>query len=91
MTVKLTISLPDHLAAVAQAQPNTSAYIAEAIRRRVQTEALHAAMKGLEDVPPEELERWMREREEFKNLRDDPDFRAANEAKLEQWRQGIIP
>ncbi|MEV6966824.1 hypothetical protein AB0M47_17080 [Hamadaea sp. NPDC051192] len=93
MTVKLTISLPDDLAAIAQAQPNTSAYVAEALRQRVRTEALNQAIEqaAIDDVSEEELAKIIRRHREVDAMRDDPEFRARNAATLERWRQGIIP
>ena len=93
MTVKLTISLPDDLAAIAQSQPNTSAYIAEALRHRVRSDALQRALDqaGIDDIPEEEYARIVREHREIARRRDDPKFQAENAATLERWRQGIIP
>jgi hypothetical protein len=42
--VKLSISLPDDLAELVKAQPNTSSYIAEAIRLRRDRDVARAAI-----------------------------------------------
>jgi len=91
--VKLTVSLPDDLAALAQAQPNTSAYIAEALRRRVRSDALKHALEqaGIDTIPPQEYARIVQEHRAIDEMRNDPEFRAECAAKLERWRQGIIP
>lgn len=91
--MKLTISLPDDLAAIAQGQPNTSAYIAEALRQRVRSEALQRALDqaGIDEIPPEEYAKIIKRHREIDAMREDPEFRAKNAATLERWRQGIIP
>ena len=88
--MKLTISLPDDLAALVRSQPNTSGYIAEAIRfRRARDQAVAAI--GRIRVPSEvrqELEGSVRELE---RRRSDPAWRSELDARLEAINTGKWP
>lgn len=80
--MKLTISLPDDLAALVRSQPNTSGYIAEAIRFRRDRDLAVAAV-GRIQVPAEvraEIEESVRNLE---RRRADPAWKAELEARLD--------
>jgi hypothetical protein len=47
MTKKIAISLPDDIAERVAQEDNASAYIADAIRRRMVSEKVRAALRGL--------------------------------------------
>ena len=47
MTKKITVSLPDDVAERLESEPNVSAYVADAVRRRMGAEQMRRALQDL--------------------------------------------
>jgi hypothetical protein len=93
MTVKFTISLPNDLAALVRSQPNTSGYIADAIRIRQRVDATQAALAaaGIGPIPPEVREQIEASVRELQRRRADPKWRAELDARLAAINAGKFP
>jgi hypothetical protein len=87
MTKKISVSLPDDVAAFLEQRKNASAFVAEAVRLRMRAIDNRAVLQsaGFEGEPSESL----RQRYEAgKRHMRDPEVRAAHEAWLEQRAGG---
>ena len=93
MTVKFTISLPDDLAALVRSQPNTSGYIAEAIRVRQRMDATQAALAaaGIGAPPPGLYEEFDASVAELERRRADPRWKVALDARIAAIAAGEFP
>jgi hypothetical protein len=66
MTKKITVSLPDDVAERLAEEPNASAFVADAVRRRMGAEQMRRALQNLGfTITDEDLATARREREEM--------------------------
>jgi hypothetical protein len=89
MTRRLTISLPDDVAARLDAEANASAFIADAVRQRIRAEHVNAVLTG--DAVPVTAEGRTRMRDQLAVARAErarPEATAARRARREARRSG---